>query len=137
MNYLLITLYLASSAGLFYLGFSYQNGSRKLSAGAAAPSEDRQYWNAMTGKLKKAYFTAAGGGVLAAIAVALKMPLPAEIGCITILAALVFGLALLSRKTGFRPCAETVKLQKKWKLWLLLGAFGALFMTQLVFQYFV
>lgn len=137
MGYLLIAVYLAAAAGLCYLAIAYRNGSRKLSVSAAAPAEDRRYWDAMTKRLKKAYFAAAAGGLLAAISVALKMPLPAEVGCITFLAALVFGLAMLSHKTDFHPCEETLKLQKKWQLWLLAASFSALFLTQLIFQYFV
>lgn len=137
MSYILIVLFVAFSAGLFLMGYSYQNGSRKLAAPATAPADDRSYWENMTKKLKKSYFIGAAGGVLAAAAVALKKPVPAEVGCITLMAALVFGLAILCRKTGFRPCEDTLKLQKRWKTILLCGSFAALLLTQFVFQYFL
>lgn len=137
MGYILISLYLAFSAALLYLGFAYQSGSMKLSVSATSPADDRQYWESITGKLKKSYFIGAAGGVLAALSLALKKPIPAEVGCITFMAALVFGLAILCRKLGFRPCPETEKLQKRWKLILLAGSFAALLLTQQVFQYFL
>ena len=137
MNYVLIILYVAVAAALCTLGISYHNGSRRLSVSATAPAEDRRYWENMTQKLKKSYFVGAAGGLLAAIAVALKMPVPAEIGCITLMAAFVFGLGILCRKLTFRPSAETEKLQKRWKLILLAGSFLSLLLTQQVFQYFL
>ncbi len=91
----------------------------------------------MLKKLKKGAFIGAGGGLLTAIAIALKLPLPAEVGCITLLAAAVFTLAMLCRKTDFRPCEETLRYQKKYKFLLLVASFGALYLTQLVFQYFI
>lgn len=136
-NYLLIALFTLSAVLLFYLGFSYHTGCRVLSVAAGAPADDHQYWKAMTKKLKISFFTGSGGSLLAALSLALRRPLPAEIGCVTLLAAMVFGLALLCRKTAFRPCEETLKLQRRWKTILLVFSFAALLLTQLVFQYFL
>lgn len=137
MGIVLIVLYLLFSAVLCYIGFAYQSGSLKLSVSATAPADDRQYWESMTGKLKKSYFVGAAGSALAAISLALKKPLPAEVGCLTFMAALVFALAILCRKVSFHPCDETEKLQKRWKLILLAGSFISLLLTQQVFQYFL
>lgn len=137
MGIVLIVLYLLFAAALAYIGFAYQSGSMSLTVSATAPADDRQYWKSMTGNLKKSYFVGAIGGLLAAISLAMKKPLPAEIGCLTFMAALVFALAMLCRKVKFHPCEETEKLQKRWKLILLAASFIALLLTQQVFQFFL
>lgn len=136
MNYVLILLFSAAAIALLLLGFSYRNGARALSPGADAPSADRDYWKAMTKKMTTGHFVGAIGAALAAFAIALNLPIPAEIGCITLLAAMVFLLAFLCRKVTFTPCDATEKLQKKWKIIFLVLSFAALFLTQMVFQYF-
>ncbi len=137
MNFVLITLFVIYCLLLCYGGITYHNGSRKLSVSANAPAEDRQYWATMTVKHKKSFFVGAAGGLLAAIAIAIKNALAAEIGCITLLAALVYALGILCRKVAFRPNDETEKLQKRWKLILLANAFIVLLITQQVFRYFL
>lgn len=136
MNYLLILLFSAAAILLLIFGFSYRNKDRALSIGADAPSADRTYWAEMTRKVMIGFFVGAIGAVLAAISIAILRPIPAEIGCITLMAAMVFPLALFCRKLSFKPCEATEKLQKRWKTILLIASFAALFLTQLVFQYF-
>ncbi len=136
MNYILILLFSAAAVTLLLFGFSYRSGGRSISPGADAPAADRDYWKEMTKKIMIGHFVGAIGAVLAAFAIALTLPIPAEIGCITLMAAMVFSLAILCRKLAFRPCEETEKLQKRWKIILLIASFVALFLTQLVFQYF-
>lgn len=137
MMYVLIILFLAFAALFFLLGLSYQNGSRRLEIGGDAPADDRRYWEAITVKVKKSAFAAAAGALLAALALALKKAVPAEIGCITVLAAIVYALGTLSKKTVFRPTPETLALQKKGKIILLIGSALFLILTQLVFRYFL
>ncbi|PWM39816.1 MAG: hypothetical protein DBX52_04165 [Clostridiales bacterium] len=137
MMYVLIILFLAFAALFFLLGLSYQNGSRRLETGGDAPADDRRYWEAITVKVKKSAFAAAAGALLAALALALKKAVPAEIGCITVLAAIVYALGTLSKKTVFRPTPETLALQKKGKIILLIGSALFLILTQLVFRYFL
>lgn len=137
MMYVLIILFLAFAALFFLLGLSYQNGSRRLETDGDAPADDRRYWEAITVKVKKSAFAAAAGALLAALALALKKAVPAEIGCITVLAAIVFALGTLSKKTVFRPTPETLALQKKGKIILLIGSALFLILTQLVFRYFL
>ena len=137
MMYVLIILFLAFAALFFLLGLSYQNGSRRLEIGGDAPADDRRYWEAITVKVKKSAFAAAAGALLAALALALKKAVPAEIGCITGLAAIVYALGTLSKKTVFRPTSETLALQKKGKIILLIGSALFLILTQLVFRYFL
>ena len=136
MNYVLILLFSAAAVLLIYFGFAYKNKSRGFHLSPDAPSADRDYWKEITKKTMIGYFVGGFGAVLAAFAIALNLPIPAEIGCITLIAAFVFTLAILCRKLDFHPCDETEKLQKRWKLILLAASFGALFLTQLVFQYF-
>ncbi len=135
MNYFLIILFAAIAILLLVAGLSYRNGKRSLSIQTPS-SADRDYWKAMTRRFIKGSFIGAAGAFLSALAIALKMPVPAEIGCITLAAAFVFPLAILCRKTDFKTCAETEKLQKRWKTILLLICMGLLLLTQLVFQYF-
>lgn len=135
MNWFLIVLYLAAAAGCLWIALSYKE--RKLSVPATNPKEDRLYWEMMTGKFQKGFYVGSAGGLISAVGIALKYPLVAEIGCITLMAAMVFNLAFLCRKLAFRPSAETEALQKKWKLLLLGTSFLALFLTQAVFQYFL
>ncbi len=135
MNYFLIVLFAAIAILLLLAGLSYRDGKQSLSIQNPAAA-DRDYWKAMTRKFMKGYFIGAAGALLTALAIALKMPIPAEIGCITLAAAFVFTLAILCRKTNFKPCAETENLQKRWKTIFLLICVGLLFITQLVFQYF-
>ncbi len=138
MMYVLIILFLAFAALFFLLGLSYQNGRRRrLETGGDAPADDRRYWEAITVKVKKSAFAAAAGALLAALALALKKAVPAEIGCITVLAAIVYALGTLSKKTVFRPTPETLALQKKGKIILLIGSALFLILTQLVFRYFL
>lgn len=136
MSYFLIALYLLFAIGYFLIAFSYKNKSRKIDAGADIPKQDRHYWEQITKKCMKGFFVAAAGGLLTAIAIAIKSALPAEVGCITLLSANVFSLATICRKTPFRPCERSLALQKKCKIILLLLSFAALIMTQFVFQYF-
>lgn len=136
MNYLLILLFSGTAIALLLVGFSYRNGSRTLSVDASSPASDRDYWKDMTKKMTTGFFVGAAGSILAAVAIALTLPVPAEIGCITLMAAMVFPLAILSRKLTFKPCEATERLQKRWKIILLIASFGALILTQFVFQYF-
>lgn len=136
MNYILILLFSAAAIPLLIFALSYRNGSRALSVGANSPSSDRDYWKEMTKKVMIGFFVGAAGAVLAAIAIALTLPVPAEIGCITLMSAMVFSLAILCRKTAFKPAEATEKLQQRWKIILLIASCGALFLTQLVFQFF-
>lgn len=136
MNYFLITSLSVIAIGLIYFGFSYKSKERGFQVSPQSPAADRNYWNEMTKKAMIGYFIGGIGAALTAFAIALNLPIPAEIGCITLMAALVFTLAILCRKLDFHPCEETEKLQKKWKGILLVASFGSLFLTQLVFQYF-
>lgn len=136
MNYFLIVLLSVMAVGLIYLGFSYKSRERGFRVSPEAPTADQEYWKEMTKKTMIGYFIGGFGAALTAFAIALTLPIPAEIGCITLMAAFVFTLAILCRKLDFRPCEETEKLQKRWKLILLIASFGSLFITQLVFQYF-
>lgn len=136
MNYILIALYAIAAMLLCALGFSYQNGKHTLSVEATSPADDRKYWETMTDKLKKGYFVGAIGSLLAAVALTIRNPLAAEIGGITLLSSLVFGLAFLCRKTSFRPCPATEKLRNRWKGILLAASFLALLMVQQIFQLF-
>lgn len=136
MNYFLIVLLSLAAVGLIYLGFSYKSQERGFRVSPEAPTADREYWKEMTKKAMIGYFVGGFGAALTAFAIALTLPIPAEIGCITLMAAFVFTLAILCRKLDFRPCEETEKLQKRWKSILLIASFGSLFITQLVFQYF-
>ncbi len=129
--YVLATVYSIAALLLIYAQFKI-----KLQLHAQAPKEDRDYWEKMTVTFKKGLIVGAIGSGVAAIALIIKQPIIAEICCITLLASLVFPLATLSRKTAFRPCAETEKLQKRWQTILLLGAFLSLILTQFVFGYF-
>lgn len=136
MNYALLLIFSAIAIVLIYFGFSYKGGTRGFFVSANAPTADRDYWKEMTKKVMIGYFVGALGSALTAFAVVLTLPIPAEIGCITLMSAFVFTLAILCRKLSFHPCEETEKLQKRWKMILLIASFGALFLTQLVFQYF-
>lgn len=136
MNYFLILLFSAAAVGLLYLGFSYKRKERGFSISPQSPPADLNYWKDMTKKAMVGYFVGGFGAALTAFAIALTLPIPAEIGCITLMAAFVFTLAILCRKLDFHPCEETEKLQKRLKSILLLISFGSLFLTQLVFQYF-
>ena len=136
MNYVLILLFSAVAVLLIYFGFAYKNQSHGFRLSPNAPTDDRTYWKEMTKKTMIGYFVGGFGAALAAFSVALNFPIPAEIGCITLMAAFVFTLAILCKKLNFHPCEETEKLQKQWKMILLAASFGALFLTQLVFQYF-
>lgn len=95
MNWFLIVLYLAAAAGCLWIALSYKE--RKLSVPATNPKEDRLYWEMMTGKFQKGFYVGSAGGLISAVGIALKYPLVAEIGCITLMAAMVFNLAFLSR----------------------------------------
>lgn len=108
----------------------------KFSVGASAPSADRKYWETISAKFKKGYLVGAIGALAAAISIFFKQPVPAEIGCLVLLAALVFTLAILCRKTGFKVCNETLTVQKRWKLILLIACIAALILTEFVFAYF-
>ncbi len=135
MNYFLIALYLVFSICFLLSGFSYKNG-KKLLPDAKLLLEERQYWEQMEKKSMKGFFVGAAGGTLAAIAIAIGQAIAAEVGCITLMAANVFLLAALCKKTAFTPSEETKALQKKRKILFLALSFAALWMTQLVFQYF-
>lgn len=135
MNYFLIILFAAIAILLLLAGLSYRDGKHALTIQNSS-SDDRAYWKGMTRKFMKGYFIGSVGALLTAIAIALKIPVPAEIGCITLAAAFVFSLAILCRKTNFKPSTETENLQKRWKTIFLLVCVGLLFITQLVFQYF-
>ncbi len=135
MNWLLIALYMAAAAGSLMMALSYKE--KGLQVPATNPKEDRLYWEMMTNKFQKGYYVGSAGGLLTAVGIALKNALASEVGCITLMAAMVFNLAFLSRKLAFRPSADTEALQKKWKLILLFASFLALFLTQAVFQYFI
>ncbi len=135
MNWFLIILYLAGAAGCMLMGLSYRD--KGLQVPATNPKEDRLYWEMMSKKFHKGYYAGAAGALLTAIGIALKNALAVEIGCIALMAAMVFNLAFLSRKLAFRPSADTESLQKKWKLIFLVASFLALFLTQAVFQYFL
>ena len=136
MSYFLILVFSAATIGLIYMGFSYRSNERGFFISPKSSPEDLNYWKDMTKKAMIGYFVGAFGSALTAFAIALTLPIPAEIGCITLMAAFVFTLAILCRKLDFRPCEETEKLQKRLKIILLLVSFGSLFLTQLVFQYF-
>ena len=136
MNYFLIIILSLLAIGLIYFGFSYKSQERGFKVSPNAPAADRDYWKEMTKKAMIGYFVGAFGAALTAFAIALNLPIPAEIGSITLMAAFVFTLAILCRKLDFRPCDETERLQKRWKGILLGASFGSLFLTQLVFQYF-
>ncbi len=135
MNWFLIILYLAAAAGCLWIGLSYKE--HPLGVSANNPKEDRLYWEMIAGKFQKGFYVGAAGGLLSAIGIALRNALVAEIGCITLMAAMVFNLAFLCSKLTFRPSTETETLQKKWKMILLGASFLALFLTQAVFQYFL
>lgn len=136
MNYVLILLFSAAAIALLLIGFSYRSGKRTLSVEASSPTSDRDYWKDMAKKITTGFFVGAAGSILTAFAIALTLPIPAEIGCITLLAAMVFPLAFICRKSSFEPCDATETLQKRWKIGLLIASFGALILTQFVFQYF-
>lgn len=136
MNYFLIILLSFAAIALIYLGFSYRNHTHGIQASPQAPIDDQAYWKEMTKKMMVGYFAGGFGAALTAFAIALTLPIPAEIGCITLMSAFVFTLAILCKKLPFHPCDETEKLQKRWKLILLAASFGSLFLTQQVFQYF-
>ncbi len=136
MNYFLIALLSVAAVGLIYLGFSYKSHERGFRVSPQSPTTDRDYWKEMTKKAMIGFFVGGFGAALTTFAIALTLPIPAEIGCITLMAAFVFTLAILCRKLDFHPCEETEKLQKRWKRLLLAASFGSLFLTQLVFQYF-
>ncbi len=136
MYFLLIALFLGYAILLLLRAFSYRNGGKQLIPQGDLSSDERTYWKEMTAKQKKGFLIGAVGAVLAAASVALKRALPAEIGCITLLGAMVYTLAILCRKTPFPPSAPTEKLQKRWKIILLIGAFLGLILTQFVFGYF-
>ena len=135
MNYLLIAIYLAFGIWFLIWGFSHKNG-KSLLPDAKLPGEERQYWEQMQKKRMKGLFVGAAGAALTAIAIAIRRAIAAEVGCITLMAANVFLLALLCRKTAFRPSLDTATLQKKGKGLFLALSFATLLMTQLVFQYF-
>lgn len=136
MYYFVIILYAVCALALIWLGYSFQTERFGIRISATAPVDDRTYWQSMNKKIAKGFFIGAAGSVIVSVTVAFRMMLAAEIGCITLLAAMVFTLAILCKKTDFRPCEETEKLQKRWKTILLIAAFGALLLTQFVFQYF-
>lgn len=136
MNYVLITIYLLIAIGFFALALAYKSGKRKLNAGANIPKQDHLYWEQTTKKCMKGYFVATIGAAVTAGSIAFKSALPAEIGCIVLLSAVVFTLALICRKTDFRPCDETISLQNKCKGVFLAFSIAALILTQFVFQYF-
>ncbi len=129
--YILASIFLLCTLTLIFAAFKI-----RLEITAAAPKDDRAYWKKMSSTFRKGFIVGAVGSGAATVAILIKQAIFAEICCITLLAALVFPLAMLSRKTTFRPCPETEKLQKRWQLILLLGAFFALLLTQLVFGYF-
>lgn len=136
MKYILIILFLAIAAGLFLYASIYCERLQSL-LGGDTPSDDRQYWAQMVSRFKKSAYIAAAGALLAAISLALLRPVPAEIGCITLLAAVVYALAILCRKTTFHPAMQTETLQKRGKLILLIGSILCLTITQMVFQFFL
>ena len=133
MKLAVIGIYTVIAALFLVIGF----WGRPISPGAEAPSNDVKYWKTINQKFKKGYFVAAVGGAVTAVAVALTNPLVSEIGCITVLAALVFNLAILCRKLPFKPGLATQILQKRWKTILLLASIAALLLTQLVFRLFI
>ena len=135
MNYFLMAIYLAFGIWFLLWGFSFKNG-KKLLPDAKLLSEERQYWEQMEKKTMKGLFVGAAGGALAAIAIGIRQAVAAEVGCITLMAANVFILAILCKKTAFMPSPETKGLQKRKKLIFLALSFATLFMTQLTFEYF-
>lgn len=136
MNYFLIILFSAIAILLIYFGFLYKSKERGIHLSPNAPSDDQNYWIDITKKMMNSYFVGGFGAALTAFAIALILPIPAEIGCLTLMAAFVFTLAVLCKKLSFHPCEETEKLQKRWKIILLIASLGVLLLTQLVFQYF-
>ena len=132
MKYAVIGIYLLIALCFFCLAF----WSKPPIQGENLPSEERKYWEELSKKFKNGYFVASAGGLFTALALILYRPLMAEIGCITVLAAMVFPLAMVSKKTVFKPCPITLQLQKRYKTILLVLAFAALLFTQQVFQLF-
>ena len=137
MSYVLIGIFLLAAIALFWIGSAMQKERKTFFADTTFPSEDRTYWKELQRKFFKAAYVGAIGALLTALAIAIKMPIPAEVGCITLMAALVFSLAAVCRKTGFTPCTKTEKIQKKLKLWLLVASVASLLLTQGVFDFFV
>ena len=133
MRYAMIGIYLAIALLFFCLAF----WGRPLSQGNTLPSEERKYWEELTKKFRTGYFAASAGGLFTALALILLRPLLAEIGCITVLASIVFPLAILSKKTAFKPSPITQQLQKRYKTILLVISFATLLFTQQVFQLFI
>jgi hypothetical protein len=135
MSYVLIALYGLAALLLFGSGLSFQKSNRSK-ASATLPSAERTYWADLNKKVVKSFYIGASGAAITAVSIALLQALLAEIGCITLMAAMVFSLAVHCRKTNFTPSTETERLQKRRKILFLVASFTALFMTQWVFQFF-
>ena len=129
--YILSIVFTLCALGLVFASFKI-----KLTLPANTPKDDRTYWDKMTKTFRKGFIVGTIGSGTTIIAILIQHAIIAEICCISLLSAMVFPLAILSRKTVFRPCPETVSLQKRWQLILLVGAFFALILTQVVFAYF-
>ena len=129
--YVLAAIFFICTIILILAAFKIQ-----LSADANAPTEDKEYWKKMTSTFKKGFIVGAIGSGAAIIAILIKHAIFAEVCCFTLLSALIFPLAILSRKTAFRPNAATERTQKRWQFILLFGAVLTLFLTQFVFSYF-
>lgn len=137
MNLIWTVIFVLFAAFLLWYGLSIKKGNQKLTVSADVPADDRHYWEQINKKFYKSSFIGAVGSLLTAIALYFRLPLPAEVGCITLMASFVFELAFICRKTSFRPCEQSAVLQKKIKLFLLLMSFISLFLTQAVFDCFV
>jgi len=129
--YILSVLFLLCTLALIFAAFKIQ-----LKLKGKVPSNDKDYWKKMSRTFHKGFITGAIGCGIAAAAILFRQAILAEISCITVLSAMIFPLALLSRRTAFKLCADSEKLQKKWQIILLFCAFTVLVITQLVFNYF-
>ena len=136
MNFILSAFFTLITAVLLWSSFSLKN-DKNTSIDASFPTDDRNYWKQLRKKFLKSGLIGAVGALLTALALCLKMPVPAEVGCITLLAAFVFALAFVSKKTDVPLCDRSVKLQKKYKLILLLLSLMTLLLTQFVFNLFI